>query len=1001
MVAVAATIKRFIGTLSFVMTIQPLSNTRPLEQLPSVLRERVAQVWHDLCDRAGSDNLLPCGSQLSELFTVLASSKFISQQFQRKPHLLNDLIASGDLDRPYARGELSQRLAIVINAAEDEATLAKTIRIFRQREMVRLGWRDLTGKAPLKEVVETLSELAEAAVSQGLEKLYRWHCEQWGTPLDNSGSPQQLVVLGMGKLGAWELNFSSDIDLIFTYPEDGQLEYGRSQGGKRQITHQQFFVKLGQRLIKLIDQNSADGFVFRVDMRLRPFGDASPLAISFDALEHYYQSHGREWERYAMIKARPITGDDDACAELMARIRPFIYRKYIDFGVFESLREMKAMIARESAKRGMDRNVKLGEGGIREVEFLGQAFQLIHGGREPVLQKRRILTVLEALRGLEMLPGFVVDELNAAYDFLRRVEHRLQAWDDRQTQLLPDESDEMGQARIAFTMGYADWDGFIEGLRFHTKKVHQHFEQVLAAPQSEHEDSEESHWVAIWDGSIDEDAAMAILEQVHFRQPEQSYQLIRRLAGSRLVRQISAIARQRLDHLIPLILGSISQCENSDESLQRILNIIEKVARRSAYISLLVENPLALSQLVKLCSRSLWIADTIADSPILLDELLDPRTLYTPPSREELHNQLNNYLAHLDADDQEGQMEMLRRFKMAAVLRVAAADLMDAESLMVVSDHLTEIAEITVEAGLELAWRQMISKHGEPANAKRGLGVIGYGKMGGQELGYSSDLDMVMICHPDSGAQTTGKRPIGETMFNLRLGQRLNHIIDTRMPSGRLYEVDSRLRPNGDSGSLVAPIDHYQNYLQKSAWTWELQALVRARFVAGDADLKMQFEKIRAQVLGAQRDREKLRVEVVEMREKMRQQLSRRWRGGTNGGTGGTKSGGNSNKFDLKQDRGGIADIEFMVQYAVLGWAHTHPELLRWSDNIRLLGTMSQCEILSSDEAQLLADAYRQYRACAHRLSLQQLVAVVHGDEFNTIREGVIQVWRRLMRVGE
>ncbi|NOR51766.1 MAG: bifunctional [glutamate--ammonia ligase]-adenylyl-L-tyrosine phosphorylase/[glutamate--ammonia-ligase] adenylyltransferase [Gammaproteobacteria bacterium] len=949
-----------------------------------MMRDGVAQVWEDLSKTTDCENLLQNSSQLSELFTVLASSKFISQQFQRKSRLLGELIESGDLERPYLRDELSQRLAKMISEIEDEETLAREIRIFRQREMVRLGWRDLTGKAPLKEVVETLSELAEAAVSQGLERLYQWHCEQWGTPLDSSGQPQRLVVLGMGKLGAWELNFSSDIDLIFTYPEEGE-----TVGGKRQITHQQFFVKLGQRLIKLIDQNNAYGFVFRVDMRLRPFGDASPLAISFDAMEHYYQTHGREWERYAMIKARPIAGDTDACAELMERIRPFIYRKYIDFGVFESLREMKAMIARESAKRGMDRNVKLGEGGIREVEFLGQAFQLIHGGREPVLQKRRILTVLEALRGLEMLPDFVVEELNAAYDFLRRVEHRLQAWADQQTQLLPNEGDEMGMARIAFTMGYDDWDSFIEGLRFHTRKVHQHFEQVLAAPQSEHEDSEESHWVAIWDGSIDLDAAIDTLKQSGFVNPQQSYELIRGLAESRVVQQISATARQRLDHLIPLLLGSISQCENSDESLQRILNIIEKIARRSAYISLLVENPLALSQLVKLCSRSLWIADTIADNPILLDELLDPRTLYTPPSREELHNQLSNYLIHLDADDQEGQMELLRRFKMAAVLRVAAADLMDAESLMVVSDHLTEIAEIVVEASLDIAWRQMVSKNGEPANKKRGLGVIGYGKMGGLELGYGSDLDMVMICHPDSGEQTTGKRPIGETMFNMRLGQRLNHIIDTRMPSGRLYEVDSRLRPNGNSGPLVSPITMFQHYLEKSAWIWELQALVRARFVAGDADLHRQFDEIRVQILGRERDREKLLAEVVEMREKMRPSLSK------------GESGGKSDKFDLKQDRGGIADIEFMVQYGVLGWAHTHPKLLQWSDNIRLLETMSQCDILSSDEAQLLADAYRQYRAFAHRLSLQQLVAVVDGDEFNTIREGVIQVWQRLMRVGE
>ncbi|MCW8983307.1 MAG: bifunctional glutamine synthetase adenylyltransferase/deadenyltransferase, partial [Gammaproteobacteria bacterium] len=348
------------------MSDQPFSLPESIEQLPEILREGVSQTWNHLCEAACSDEPVQSGSRLSELIAVLASSKFISQQFQRKPDLLSELIESGDLDRPYLRDELTQRLSTSIAEVIDEAELGKVIRIFRQREMVRLGWRDLTGKAPLKEVVETLSELAEAAVSLGLEKLYQWHCEQWGTPLDGSGKPQRLVVLGMGKLGAWELNFSSDIDLIFTFPEDGETE-----GGKRQTTHQQFFVKLGQRLIKLIDQNTADGFVFRVDMRLRPFGDASPLAVSFDALEHYYQTHGREWERYAMIKARPIAGDVDAKAELMERIRPFIFRKYIDFGVFESLRDMKAMIARESAKRGMDRNVKLGEGGIREVEFLG------------------------------------------------------------------------------------------------------------------------------------------------------------------------------------------------------------------------------------------------------------------------------------------------------------------------------------------------------------------------------------------------------------------------------------------------------------------------------------------------------------------------------------------------------------------------------------------------------------------------------------------------------
>ncbi len=951
-----------------------------LSATPEALRERVEHHWGQLADKLPDTMPEVTAEQGRELGRILALSDFVAQALIREPELLPELLQSGDLHRCYDASVYQLALQQRLDGCLNEAQLGELLRRYRRREMVRIAWRDLAGYADMVETTADLSHLADACIDGALKLLYSWHCEQWGTPYDAEGTQQRLVVLGMGKLGAHELNFSSDVDLIFCYPEDGE-----TRDGRRSIANQEFFIKVGQALIRTLDTNNAYGFVFRVDMRLRPFGESSALAVSFDAMEEYYQVHGREWERYAMIKARVVAGDQPAGAELMARLKPFVYRKYVDFGAFESLREMKAMIAREVKRKGMEDNVKLGPGGIREVEFIGQAFQLIRGGREPTLQVRRILSVLEALRGFDLLPDFVVDELVAAYIFLRNTEHRLQEFAEQQTHMLPTE--ETARLRLAFSMGFDDWPAFEEVLRSHMRRVHEHFEQVFAAPQTEHADSDELDLTGVWQGGLDEETALAALASAGYQDTAEVNRLLQVQHKSRAYLNMSTQGRTRMDQFIPLLLGAVGAAQNPDQTLQRLLLLVEAIGRRSSYIALLVENPMALSQLVRLCAASPWIAHHLSHYPQLLDELLDPRTLYSPPDIDTIRNEVRQRLMHLDPEDMEAQMEVLRRIKQAAVLRVAAADVMEAVPLMVVSDHLTDIAEVMVEAAFDLAWRHLVARHGRPLCGDSrvcdtGFAVVGYGKMGGIELGYGSDLDLVFLhSEESSGRATSGDKPVDNAVFYARLGQRMIHVLNTRTPAGILYEVDTRLRPSGASGLLVSNIDAFADYQREQAWTWEHQALVRARFISGDAGIVEAFESLRSEILSKKRDPDVLRREVREMREKMRTQLSKAEAG----------------KFDLKQDPGGIADIEFMVQYGVLAWAHEHPRLLEYSDNIRLLERFAECGLMAGEDTDLLCDAFRAYRRRAHRLTLQEQKAVVGAEEFESEREGVIRLWRALM----
>ena len=935
-------------------------------------RDQLESDWRDVA-RACS-----LGEELDrQRRTVWGGSDFVAQHMLRFPEDFTGLTAQGLLQRARDLDEMASELQEWISPCEDEESLGAALRRFRNREMLRIIWRDLADLAPLHETLAELSELADCCIRAGLDRLYRWATDKDGVPRDSEGRPQELVVLGMGKLGARELNLSSDVDLIFCFPAHGHTD------GRRRLDNETFFARLGRRLIGLLSTQTEEGFVFRVDMRLRPFGDSGPLVVSFDAMEQYLHAQARDWERYAMVKARPITGTAEDRKAMVRLIHAFVYRRYIDFGVIEAIRRMKHMIERELHRKGMDANIKLGMGGIREIEFIGQAFQLVRGGRDHELRVRPIQKVLELLGDKGLMPKFAVRELLAGYAFLRRTENHIQAWRDRQTHVLPET--EEGRERLAQGMGFREWQDFHTVLDAHRRRVHSHFERVFEAPQAEHQAGQESPFAAAWAGGGDQADAAEVLAAHGFAEAQDVAGKLGTFRHSAAVRVLSAEARAKLDQLMPMALEAASSTASPSDTLSRLLSLLETTVRRTAYLDLLIENPLALSQLVRLLGESVWVGTQLARMPLLLDELLDPRRLYAPAQGEDLIEELAVLLRSVEPGDLEEEMERLRLFALGNRLRVAAADIAGAIPLMVVSDRLTEIAEVTLDQVHQSAWRDMSRRHGRPRLSEpmdQGFAIIGYGKLGGIELGYGSDLDIVFVHGSDDpNAMTDGRRAASNDVFYARLGQRIIHMLTTRTPSGILYEVDMRLRPNGNSGLLVTSLKAFERYQLEDAWTWEHQALVRARAVVGDPAVMEGFNTVRQTVLCRERDVAKLQTDVAEMRNKMADSLDR----------------SNEELFDVKQGRGGLVDIEFLVQYGVLRWAHRHPGLTEWTDNARLLQRLGEYGLIDAALTEQLFSAYRVYRAIVHRRALQEETALIPRGELQEERAMVLDIWRGVM----
>ena len=952
-----------------------------LAALPSILQDDAARLLERFYAGVTAAGLsVPDAATSAAIAAAFAKSVFVAEYAIRWPADFLTMIGTASLHAARDRATFEAMLKVALAPCADLAAAKSALRRLRRAEMVRIAWRDLELGIGVDAIMAELSAFADAVVSHAVEWLQHALAARFGRAYAEHGTPLRLLVLAMGKLGGSELNFSSDIDLLFIYEHDGE-----TRGGRKAIEHQDYFDRVGRELIALLNENTADGYVFRVDMRLRPFGDSGPLTSSLAAIEHYYTVHGRDWERYALIKARALCGDEACRLALDALIRPFVFRRYLDFGALDALREMKALIDHEASSAALSDDVKRGRGGIREIEFTGQLFQLTRGGREARLRQRALMPTLAVCGELGLLAAQEVATLCASYRFLRMAEHRLQQVRDEQTHRLP--RDDKERARIAYAAGYADWTEFYAALSAHRHATRTLFAALLkpAGAPDEHGMSIANPWQSLWQQAA-ENELPARLAALGRADNAALVEVLLSLKSERFQTRLSQHSRARLDRIMPTLLEMICVRDIKDETVQRLAGLLRAIAGRSVYLAFLADNPDALARLIELFAASGWIAQQITRHPLLLDELLDPRVLYAPPDQARLHALLAAQLS--DADDLEVAMETLRSFKNSQVLRVAASDITGQFPIAEVSNQLTYIAEACVDAALKLAWRDLVTRYGTPgyvhnnARQQAAITVIGYGKLGGWELGYGSDLDLVFL-HDSSGEEqrTDGERMVENNVFFSRLVQRFIHILSTVTPAGATYEIDTRLRPSGAAGQLVTNCEAFGEYQLREAWVWEHQALVRARPIAGAALLAARFGEIRAQVLTQAREVQGLQRDIAEMRARMLQELDR----------------GTARSFDLKHGLGGITDIEFMVQYAVLRWAGEHSPLLAWTDNLRLLETIADLGLLPAPLCRSLHDAYFAYRAELHRCALQQADGLVDAERFQAQRQEVREIWNTVL----
>jgi glutamate-ammonia-ligase adenylyltransferase len=943
-------------------------------RVSAALESRVGRALESLeSDEGARAALARAAAELrASLTRVFAASDFVAESCSRDPQLFAALLSRGDLTRRLGGGELAGR-APQLSAELPEPQAQSALRRWRRYELVRIAWRDLAGWADLEETLADLSAFADAAIRAAIAYARYALVGRYGEPRSAHGEVQPLVVVGMGKLGGGELNFSSDVDLVLLFPEHGETD------GARGVANEEFFTRLAQALVRLLEAPTPEGFVLRVDLRLRPFGDSGPVVASFASFEDYLPRHGRDWERYAYIKARAITAPERYAEIEASAVRPFVYRRYLDYGVFESLREMKSLIEREVERRELADDVKLGPGGIREVEFIVQALQLTRGGRDRSLQTPVLRAALARLGETRVLPQEAVAQLDAAYRYLRRLENRLQMLGDAQVHALPVEP--LARERIALAMGARDWPALLAELGRHRECVRGHFREVILGGGAQDDAAVRIDLGRFWDSRAETAALAESLGHAGFTDSAEAARLLLELRASSLVRKLDEAGRKRLQALLPVLLADVARSPAQLAVLRRILTIIEATGKRSAYFALLRENAAARARLVELVGHGEFLAAQIAAHPLLLDELIDARLLSQLPTRASLAAELGQRLGSAHDEDPERQVEALRHFQSAALFRVAVADLTGAMPLMQVSDRLTDVAELIIERALELGWRQITAQFGVPTcgdGRPVNICAVGYGKLGGMELGYSSDLDLVFL-HDSHGErqETSGARPIDNQLFFVRLAQRIVHLLTMHSAAGRLYEVDVRLRPSGKGGLLVTNIGAFAEYQRRDAWTWEHQALLHARSVAGSPQLRAEFERVRLEVLCHHVRRDSLRNEVRGMRERMRRELSK----------------GGAARFDIKQDPGGVADIEFLAQYWALQWAERYPAVVMFADTIRQLESVASADLVPQASVDVLTGAYRAYRATAHHLSLAGQPALTSPEEFGAVRADVTRIW--------
>ncbi|NPA93917.1 MAG: bifunctional [glutamate--ammonia ligase]-adenylyl-L-tyrosine phosphorylase/[glutamate--ammonia-ligase] adenylyltransferase [Thermodesulfobacteria bacterium] len=953
---------------------------------PPELRQRGRQILTDILANCQDAKAHLTAHKEEILEKVLPLSIFVKRQLQLNPDYLLRLLHGGYLSQSLGIDGLEVLASKMLELQETEDDFSRALRRFRNFVMTQIAIRDIGGLAPLSATLGELSDLARICLERTLCWLEQDMAKSYGYPQDEEGKRVRLAIIGMGKLGARELNFSSDIDIIFAY-----RERGKTSGGARVLSNEEYFLLQARRLIQILSRTTPEGFVFRVDTRLRPFGDSGPLVLSFDAMCEYYENHGRQWERYALVKASAVAGDIRGGQGLLQSLGPFIYRKYIDYSTVEALKEMKAMILAEQAGKSSCINVKLGPGGIRDVEFVVQTFQLIKGGRVKALQVPGLLDALEVIKSLGLLDEKTCINLGRAYVFLRVTENRLQEYEDRQVQCLPDD----GQRRqiLSTALGYDCWDDFYEDFLSHTRNVervfkglfHDDYETESQEPEGEAKAIQQA--TVIWSDPVDE-ASLDALARLGFQEPEAISKYLRNFKESKKVKTLSGQVQELLDKLVPRLIASASDTENPDRALRAALAIFEAILKRSIYLVLLYQNPPALNNLVYLCSKSRLIAQLLERQPILLDELVNEESLFRRYEKDELEGLLRATLAALSRKDLEHWLDELRRFKKANVLRVAACQLKGVVGVEDVGRELSNLAECTLAETFSGAWSDVEAKAPDYfekniSNTQGGLAIIAYGKLGSREMTYSSDLDLVFLYNQDRFGALGEAQRAQLNYFYSRVIQRLIFFLSTRTSQGVLYEIDTRLRPNGSQGILVSSLDNFRQYQSERAWTWEHQALIKARYILGDTDCGRAFEDIRASVLRMRRDDKKLRGEIAEMRQKIIRSFG--------------SAAGQKGKFHIKKSPGGLVDIEFIIQYLVLKGAFHEESLVQYRGTCELIDVLRGVGMLEKGQAEILKQAFLLYQ---ERVSLKALdieEPVVPLEELDETRKGVLETWSQIL----
>lgn len=926
-------------------------------------REKAHSLVEDLAGEIKQSlPLLNSTALLEHLPAVLYFSNFFNKACQQFTAEITELINSSDLQLDYPAGYLIKKVHRSCGGIEENQALNAALRAIRHSEMARIVWRELAGICGTEQTIQDLSDLAEACLQVATDIHSLRLTQKHGQPIEKeTGDTARFVIFGLGKLGGCELNFSSDIDLVFAYSATGQTD------GEKPVSNNEFFIKLGRAVIKSLSDIDHRGQVYRVDMRLRPNGHSGPLLMSFSAMENYYQIHGREWERYAWIKARVVGGDYKSGEAFLNQLRPFIYRKYLDYQVYESLEEMKSMINKEILEKGKQQNIKLGRGGIREIEFIVQCHQLVRGGRDSSLRTRSLKSALFALVSARQIDQGSANKLYQAYLYLRAVEHRLQMKNDQQTHDLP--VDHQGLLSLAASMGYEQQE-FSHKLEAYRDFVQDEFTR-LHSQQNETQAS--NQWQLLWNQIIYDQAPDASeLDDSGYAAILSTY------VKSKAYRSLEARGHEILDRLIPKILQLVADQAQPEQALNRCLQVLSSIGGRIAYLSLLDQFPLANKQLVQLCAASPWVSKWIADHPIVLDTLINPRTdLYS------FNNDIESLIESriINENDEELKHDMLRQIHHSCILQIAMADLQNQYNASEIRRYITYVAESIINQVVKLCQQELWPRFGKPVSRDNEdpFAVVAYGKLGSNELSYNADLDLVFIFDDTLVSPETrgGRKSVRADYYYSRLVQRIVTMLTMQTSAGKLYDVDTRLRPSGRSGLLVSSLTQYQKYLNEQAWVWEHQAFVKARMISPNPRLKESFEKLRKQLLCQPRDNAELISEIVSMRKRMREAST-------------------VTSVAFKVEQGGMIDIEFISQYLVLGFASQYPDICDCRSVIDVLSRAQTHAIIDKASANILIETYQTIMQVENQYKLNGMIDESQQDKLESQMRNVNDVWSEL-----